>query len=51
MAGSESGPVVVPGAPDESRMLEVLTSGHFARLTDHQMELLRRWIAQGAPEQ
>ena len=50
MTGSESGAVVVPGAPDESLMLEVLEGGHFARLTDHQMALLRQWIADGAPE-
>lgn len=51
MTGSESGPVVVPGAPDESRMLEVLRAGHFAQPTDHQMALLSQWIADGAPEQ
>lgn len=50
MAGSESGPVVVPGAPEESSMLEVLSQGHFARPTDHQMDLLTTWIANGAPE-
>jgi hypothetical protein len=49
IAGSESGPVVVAGAPGESKMMEVLEAGHFARLTDHQMELLRQWIADGAP--
>ena len=50
LAGSESGPVVVPGDPGQSRMLQVLGEGHFARLTDHQMELLREWIANGASE-
>lgn len=51
MAGSQSGPVVVPGAPEQSRMLEVLAKGHFAQPTDHQIDLLTRWIASGAPEQ
>jgi hypothetical protein len=50
MAGSQDGPVIVPGSPDESRIVEVLSSGHFARLTDHQMALLKQWIADGAPE-
>lgn len=50
MAGSENGPVIVPGAPDESRILAVLTAGHFAQFTDEQMRLLRQWIANGAPE-
>lgn len=50
MAGSVNGPVIVPGSPDESRVIEVLQSGHFAELTDHQMELLIEWIASGAPQ-
>jgi hypothetical protein len=50
MSGSESGPIVAPGIPDESRLLEVLSDGHFARLTDHQMELLSQWITDYAPE-
>jgi hypothetical protein len=49
-AGSENGPVIVPGSPDESRIIEVLTGGHFAQLSDDQLALLRQWIADGAPE-
>jgi nitrate/TMAO reductase-like tetraheme cytochrome c subunit len=48
--GSEGGAIVISGAPDESLMIEVLTEGHFARLTDHQMDLLTQWIANGLPE-
>lgn len=51
MAGASDGPVITPGNPDESRMLQVLTAGHFATLSDHQMELLKQWITDGAPEQ
>ncbi len=50
MAGSDAGPVIVPGKPDESRVIEVLTAGHFAKLSDEQFDLLRQWIADGAPE-
>lgn len=50
MAGSESGPIVVPGAADDSKIVQVLEAGHFAHLTEHQMDLLRQWIADGAPE-
>lgn len=50
MAGGSDGPVVVPGSPTDSLMIQVLTKGHFARLTKHQMELLTQWIANGAPE-
>ncbi|MBX3082697.1 MAG: NapC/NirT family cytochrome c [Anaerolineae bacterium] len=49
MKGSENGPVIVPGKPDESKIVKVLTEGHFAKLTDHQMALLRQWIANNAP--
>lgn len=51
MTGSENGPVIVPGSPDDSKIVNVLSSGHFAQLTKHQMELLTQWIAAGAPEQ
>jgi mono/diheme cytochrome c family protein len=50
MKGSDSGPVIVPGSPDESKIIAVLEGGHFARLTDEQMAWLRQWIADGAPE-
>jgi hypothetical protein len=39
------------GDTAQSRMLQVLEGGHFARLTDHQMELLTQWIANGLVEQ
>jgi len=49
LAGSDSGPVIVPGSPDESKIIAVLEAGHFAKLTDEQMALLEAWIAAGAP--
>lgn len=48
--GGEGGPVIVPGDPGASRMLEVLRDGHFTKLTDHQLALLNQWIADDAPE-
>ncbi len=50
MAGADDGPVIVPGLPDDSKIIRVLEAGHFAQLTDEQMALLRQWIADGAPE-
>ncbi|MBN8638114.1 MAG: NapC/NirT family cytochrome c [Anaerolineae bacterium] len=50
LAGSSSGPVIIPGAPDDSLILQVLADGHFAQVTDHQLELLTQWIANGAPQ-
>ncbi len=51
--GSESGAVLVAGKPDESRLLEVLLEGEMPpegegdRLSDDEIELIRRWIEQG----
>jgi hypothetical protein len=50
MAGGIGGPVVVPGDPDNSRVLSVLSAGHFAQLPTEQMDWLRQWIEAGAPE-
>ncbi len=50
LKGSENGAVIVPGSPDQSRIIAVLSEGHFASLTNHQMELLTQWISNGAPE-
>lgn len=51
LKGSADGPVITPGSPDQSKIIAVLTEGHFAKLTDHQLALLRQWIAEGVVEQ
>ena len=53
LRGSESGKVLIPGNPTESRLWEVLRDGEMPpagnqALTEAQIELLRRWISQGA---
>ena len=50
--GSESGAVLVAGDPDNSLLVIVQTSEepHFAQLTAEEIELLKSWIAEGAPE-
>ncbi len=50
MAGSDDGPVVVPGEPDESLMIEVLENQHFVQLSNEHMDILRTWIEEGALE-
>ncbi len=50
MAGASSGPVVVPGDPEGSGIVEVLRGGHFAQLSEAELDLLIEWIANGAPE-
>lgn len=50
MAGALSGPVVVPGDPEGSRIVEVLRGGHYAQLSEAELNLLIEWIANGAAE-
>lgn len=50
--GGESGPVIVPGKPAESYLLERLVKGEMPpgekRVSDAEIAVLRRWIAAGA---
>ncbi len=53
MKGGESGPVIVPGKPDESTLYELVHEGKMPadkknRLAPEQVETLRRWIEAGA---
>lgn len=52
MAGSEYGPIIEPGAPDASLMVEMIASGDMPLLGDPvlpvELELIRAWIAEGA---
>jgi mono/diheme cytochrome c family protein len=50
VAGSASGPVVVPGSPEESSIVEVQRVDHPANLSEEELERLIDWIANGAPE-
>jgi hypothetical protein len=50
MAGSDSGPVVVSGEPEESLIVEVQEEEHFANLSAGGLQQLIEWIASGAPE-
>jgi hypothetical protein len=40
MTGADSGPVIVPGSSDESRIVEVLQEGHYAQLSDEALSRL-----------
>ena len=53
LKGGESGPVVVPGKPDESLLFELVRDGAMPadkkdKLTPLEVALVRDWIAQGA---
>jgi mono/diheme cytochrome c family protein len=57
-AGESGRPTIVPGKPDESELIARVTSTddefrmpkpeHGHRLSDHEIALLRQWIAEGA---
>ena len=51
MAGSASGPVIVPGDPDGSRVVEVQRGEHPVQFSETDLSLLIEWIANGALEQ
>jgi len=51
-AGGESGAVIVASDPENSLIIIIQTSedSHFAQLTSDELDLLERWIAEGAIE-
>src|SRR5437016_15152 len=54
MKGSESGPVVISGKPDESRLYKMVHEGLMPpggkiRLSEYQVATIRAWIETGAP--
>ena len=51
MAGATSGPVILLGDPEASRIVEVLRGEHFAQLSQAELSRLIEWIASDAPEQ
>ncbi|MEJ2448904.1 MAG: hypothetical protein P8Y37_13335 [Anaerolineales bacterium] len=52
LAGSENGPVILPGDPDESLLLlkTAEAGAHFAQFSSQETELIWEWIMVGAPE-
>jgi len=50
MTGSSNGPVVVSGDPEHSKLVEVQSGEHFGKLSNEELELVKQWIAGGAPE-
>jgi len=53
LAESDSGPILVPGKPDHSVLLDVVASGDMPKsekkLTPAQIAVIEQWIRQGAP--
>jgi len=52
LQGGDSGPAVVPGDADASRLVAVQSAGgHAGQLSPEELALVVEWIAAGAPEQ
>jgi mono/diheme cytochrome c family protein len=49
LAGSASGPVLVPGDPEGSRIVEVQSGEHYGQLDPAELDILIEWISAGAP--
>src|SRR5262245_5044672 len=54
LAGGESGPAMVPGEPEKSRLIEAINYGSLemppdGRLKPEQIKLLTEWVKMGAP--
>jgi mono/diheme cytochrome c family protein len=53
LAGSENGPVIVPGDPANSLLVELVTSQKMPKrgpkLTPPQVQIITEWVAAGAP--
>lgn len=50
MKGSNSGPVIVPGDPEDSLIVVKQSKKHPGQLSDEELTILKEWIAAGAPE-
>jgi mono/diheme cytochrome c family protein len=52
MQGSQNGPVIVSGDPEQSLLVQKQNGSqpHFGQLTPEQLQLVVDWIKAGAPE-
>lgn len=50
LAGGDNGPVVVAGDPDASRLVQLQSADHFVLFDEKVLDVVREWIAAGAPE-
>ena len=52
LQGSNLGPIIVPGNPDESHLFYKLKFGgnHPGYMSSEQTEMVREWVSNGAPE-
>jgi hypothetical protein len=51
MQGGTDGTVIAPGDADASLLVSVQSGKHFANLPAAELDIVRQWIEDGAPEQ
>ena len=52
LEGSESGPVILPGDPEASKLVQIQsgTQNHFGQFSPDELKMVSDWIAAGSPE-
>ena len=50
MKGGNSGPVIVPGDSVGSKLVQIQSGDHFANLSAQDLQAVKQWIDEGAPE-
>ena len=50
MAGGDDGPVIVPGDSAGSHLVEVQSGSHFATFSSEELDIVKKWIDAGSPE-
>ena len=52
LAGGKNGPVIIPGDPEASLLIQRQSESedHFGQVLDDELQALKAWIAAGAPE-
>ena len=50
MKGSDNGPVILAGDSAGSKLVQVQSGVHFAKLSPEELDLVKQWIDAGAPE-
>jgi len=50
MKGGKDGVVIIPGAPDNSLLIQMQSKQHFANFSAEELEFIKQWITAGALE-
>jgi hypothetical protein len=51
MKGGKDGAIIIAGDSANSLLVQIQSTGkHFANLTSEELEIIKQWIAAGAPE-